>query len=135
VWTCASPTAGVHGVNTCKAPFARLNVDASDGASFYGAGTDGTMLLRYLFGFRDGNLTAGALGTNPQRNTAQIEAHFAENIDAFDVDGDGKTLPLTDGLMILRGMLGISGNALTVGAKQTARTDEAVLEMIARLTP
>jgi alpha-tubulin suppressor-like RCC1 family protein len=135
VWNCASTTAGANGVAACSAPFARLNVDASDGASFYSAGSDGTILLRYLFGFRDGNLTAGALGTNPQRNTAQIEAHFAENIDAFDVDGDGKTLPLSDGLMILRGMLGITGNALTVGAKQTARTDEAVLEMIARLKP
>ncbi|MBL8310281.1 MAG: hypothetical protein JNL19_07655 [Burkholderiales bacterium] len=35
-------------------------------------------------------------------------------------DGDGQSLAMTDGLLILRAMLGLSGDALTAGAVNTA---------------
>ncbi len=112
-----------------------LNVDDSDAATRYGPATDGVLLLRYLFGLRGAALTVGALGVNPQRSAAQIEAHIAANLAAFDVDGDTKVLAPTDGLMILRRLLGLSGTALTAGAKNSARSDADVAAAIDALKP
>ncbi|TAG78912.1 MAG: hypothetical protein EAZ21_11660 [Betaproteobacteria bacterium] len=126
-WFCSG--AATHAASVCKAPFARLNVDASDPASRYVAGNDGVMLLRYLFGFRGNSLTQnGALiGAGAVRNTAAlIEAHIEANLAQFDVDLDGSTLPLTDGVMILRRMLGLDGAALIAGAHRSVIADEAV---------
>ncbi len=129
-WFCQSTAApATHAAAVCKAPFARLNVDASDAASRYVAGNDGIMLLRYLFGFRGNALTQnGALiGAGAVRNAAAlIEAHIQANLAQFDVDLDGQTLPLTDGVMILRRMLGLDGAALIAGANQSIIADEAV---------
>lgn len=112
-----------------------LNIDDSDAATRYRPDTDGVLLLRYLFGLRGAALTAGALGSNPQRSSAQIEAHIAVNLAAFDVDGDTKVLATTDGLMILRRLLGLSGTALTAGAKNSARSDVDIAAAIDALKP
>lgn len=112
-----------------------LNIDDSDAATRYGPATDGVLLLRYLFGLRGAALTAGALGINPQRSAAQIEAHIFGNLAAFDVDGDSKVLATTDGLMILRRLLGLSGTALTAGVKNSARSDGDVAAAIDALKP
>jgi hypothetical protein len=37
-------------------------------------------------------------------------------IGVFDIDGDGDTDPLSDGLLVLRFMFGFSGQALVAGA-------------------
>ena len=107
-----------------------LNIDDSDAATRYRPDTDGVLLLRYLFGLRGAALTAGALGANPQRSAAQIEAHIFANLAAFDVDGDASVLATTDGLMILRRLLGLSGTALTAGAKNSARSDADIAAAI-----
>ncbi len=107
-----------------------LNLDGSDATSRFSPATSGVLLLRYLLGFRDSALTAGALGTNPQRSASQIAAHIAANLSAFDVDGDGKVLMSTDGVMILRRLLGLSGAALTNGAKNSARSDADIAAVI-----
>jgi hypothetical protein len=112
-----------------------LNIDDSDAPDVYSASTDGTLLLRYLLGLRGTALTAGALGTNARRDAAQIVTHIETYITLFDVDGDGQTRALTDGVMILRRMLGLSGSALTAGAKNSARTDDAVRDAIDALKP
>jgi hypothetical protein len=126
-WFCSG--SATHAAAVCKAPFARLNVDASNAATRYVAGNDGVMLLRYLFGFRGDALTQnGALiSAGAVRNSAAlIEAHIEANRAQFDVDLDGTTLPMTDGVMILRRMLGIDGAALIQGANQSVIADEAV---------
>ena len=112
-----------------------LNIDDSDAATRYRPATDGLLLLRYLFGLRGAALTAGALGVNPLRSAAQIEAHIAVNLAAFDVDGDTRVLATTDGLMILRRMLGLSGTALTAGAKNSLRGDADIAAAIDALKP
>jgi hypothetical protein len=112
-----------------------LNIDDSDAPDAYSAGTDGVLLLRYLFGLRGAALTQGATGTNPRRNTAQIEAYIAANLTAFDVDGDTTTKATTDGLLILRRLLGLSGPALTTGARNSSRTDTDVGIAIDALRP
>ncbi len=112
-----------------------LNIDDSDAPDIYSPSTDGTLLLRYLFGLRGSALTAGALGTNTRRNAGQIVTHIETYITLFDVDGDGQTRALTDGVMILRRMLGLSGSALTAGVKNSLRTDDAVRDAIDALKP
>ncbi len=112
-----------------------LNIDDSDAATQYSAATDGVLLIRYLFGLRGSALTDGALGTAPQRSAGQIEAHIAANLLSFDVDNDANVLPTTDGLMILRRLLGLSGSALTAGAKNSAKSDVDIAAAIDALKP
>ncbi len=112
-----------------------LNIDDSDAATQYAAATDGVLLVRYLFGLRGASLTASALGANPQRSDTEIEAHIAANLAAFDVDGDGRVLAATDGLLILRRLLGLSGPGLTAGAKNSLGSDADVAAFIDALKP
>jgi len=136
VLTAAQPV-GVPGPGVCNAPPATpiLNIDDSSAPDVYNAATDGLLLLRYLVGVRGAALVANATGTNPQRNAAQIEAHIAANLAAFDVDGDTQTLATTDGVLILRRLLGLSGPALTNGARNGARSDGDIAAAIDLLKP
>ncbi len=112
-----------------------LNIDNSAAPTVYDAATDGLLLMRYLLGLRGAELVAGALGTNPLRNATQIEAHIQTYLQRFDVDGDGLVRPQTDGLMIYRRLLGLSGAALTAGAKNSSRTDLDIANAIDALRP
>jgi len=128
----------VRGGQTFDGPLAGLpilNIDDSDAATQYAAATDGVLLMRYLFGLRGSALTMGALGNAPQRSAAQIETHIADNLLSFDVDNDTQVLPTTDRLMILRRLLGLSGTALTAGAKNSARSDVDIAAAIDALKP
>ena len=120
-----------------------LNIDNSAG-KIYDPATDGTLLMRYLLGQRGAALINNARGTGTSlRDAAEIEAYLAENLALFDVDGDGKTLPLTDGLMILRRMLNPGAvttdaaamAAITARAKQGSRSDAEVVNAIDALRP
>jgi hypothetical protein len=120
-----------------------LNIDNSAG-KIYDPATDGALLMRYLLGMRGTGLINNALATGTSlRDATQIEAYLAANLALFDVDGDGKTLALTDGLMILRRMLN-PGSAttdaaamatITTGAKQGSRSDVDVVKAIDALRP
>ncbi len=120
-----------------------LNIDNS-ASMVYDPATDGTLLVRYLFGMRGAALINNARGTGTSlRDAAQIEAYLAANIARFDVDGDGKTLPMTDGLMILRRMLSPAAittdaaamAAITAKAKMGGRSDVDVVNAIDALRP
>ncbi len=118
----------------CQVP--TLDIDNSSPSTKYDAATDGVLLLRYLLGLRGSALTSAALGATAQRNAAQIELYIAASLTAFDVDGDGLTLATTDGLMILRRLLGITNAAaITNGAKNSARSDADVRAAIEALMP
>ena len=92
-----------------------LNTDANNTIE---SSSDAMLILRYLLGYRGNALTEGALGANPTRTGAALETYLASlNLDA---DGDGQAHAMTDGLLILRAMLGLSGNALTAGAVNTS---------------
>jgi uncharacterized delta-60 repeat protein len=98
-----------------------LNVDANLVAT---SSTDALLLIRYFFGFRGGALIDGAIGQSATRDADQI-ANYLDTLKAdaarkLDVDGDGEANALTDGLLILRAMLGLSGDALIAGARNAA---------------
>ena len=79
--------------------------------------TDGLLMIRHLFGFSGTALINGAVAVGAERReAAEIESYLTENSAALDIDGDGKALPLTDGLLIIRYLFGFSGDALVQGA-------------------
>jgi hypothetical protein len=87
------------------AAFAPLNIDGST-ATVYDAATDGVMILRYLAGVRGDAISDGVIGGTATRTSAQI-ATYLENIKTqLDIDGDGVLNAATDGLLIVRFMVG-----------------------------
>ena len=104
-----------------------LDIDGDGQAT---ALTDGLLIIRYLFGFSGTALVAGALGSDAAVTTADaIVARLDSRKAAFDIDGDGSTLPLTDGLLIIRYLFGFQGSALVAGAvgDSAVRTDATTL--------
>ena len=126
-------TSGPSAISCAAMPV--LNIDNSDTTSTYQAATDGVMVMRYLLGLRDDAVTIGAHGNSPLRTDPQILAHLTTFNGVFDVDGDGKSLATTDGVMIVRRMLGLAGAALTAGARNSARSDADVALAIDALMP
>ena len=141
------------GIATCQVT---LNIDRSvtatfapasigtrildiDNNLFYGATTDGLMVLRYLFGLTGAAVSAGAVGSNPQRFAPEaITAYLGDVAPLLDVDGNGQLDALTDGLLILRYLLNVRGAALTqsaLGAGATRSTVQDVETYLAGLTP
>ena len=113
-----------------------LNVDNSNFITRYDAATDGVLILRYLLGYRDAALIANARGDGPQlRDATQIVTYLDSVRAQFDVDGDGQVYAMTDGLLILRRMLGLSGGALTSNAKVGVRSDVDIAAAIDALRP
>ena len=95
-------------------PFATLDIDA-DGSVL--PLTDGLLILRHLFGFTGSTLITGAVGGACTRCTAgDIQTYLGSIAAQLNVDGNGVTQPLTDGLLILRYLFGFSGSTLTTGA-------------------
>ena len=92
-----------------------LDIDQSGGAAPL---TDGLLLLRHRFGFSGPTLATGAIDTlNCMRcEGAAIDAFIDDHVAAFDIDGDGATEPLTDGLLALRYLFGFRGPTLVTGA-------------------
>jgi hypothetical protein len=84
--------------------------------------TDGLMIIRKLLGpaFDADALTFKAIGSGATRTTAEIHDFIQSGIDGgmLDIDKNGKTAPLTDGLMVIRRLLGpaFDGDALTFKA-------------------
>ncbi len=87
-----------------------------DNDGTFSAATDGVLLLRHLFGIRDATLTNSAVGANAERNAAAISSYVAALGNALDIDGDNAVNATTDGLLVLRYLLGLRGTALTNGA-------------------
>jgi hypothetical protein len=92
----------------------------------FGPNTDGLLVIRYLFGLTGTSLTNGALGagatvTDPAAILTWLTNHRAQ----FDVDGNGQTDAMTDGVLIIRYLLNLRGAALTTGALGAGATRDA----------
>lgn len=102
------------------------NLDADgDGARMFG--TDGALILRRMFGLTGAALTTGATHACVPRSAAGITS--AVVLSGFDIDGDGFTRPETDGLLLLRAMLGFRGESLIKDAISPTATRKTVLDI------
>ena len=126
-------TVPISGATTVSATFALssmgnriLDIDANSG---YDGATDGVLILRYLFGLTGSALTANALGVGftPARVAdPALRNYLIDILPYLDVDGNGKVDALTDGLMIMRKLLGQTGSAITTNAMGTGATRNAL---------
>jgi hypothetical protein len=116
-----------------------LDVDASGNVTTYDALTDGLLVIRYLFGLTGTALTNGALGgTATRTDPAAIKSYLDGIRTQLDVDGSGQADALTDGLLIIRYLFGLRGNALIAGAvdpQATRMTAPAIATYIQSLMP
>lgn len=81
--------------------------------------TDGLLVIRYLFGFSGDALVADAVGESAKLiDSSEIQSYLSavEEASILDIDGNGDADALTDGLLLIRGLFGFSGDALIVGA-------------------
>lgn len=105
----------------------------------YDALTDGLIVIRYLFGLRGPALTANAIGDGATRTDPAVIAAFLDDLlPMLDIDGNGRSDALTDGLMFLRYLFSIRGNPLTanaLGDGATRTTPDAVEAAILVLLP
>jgi len=101
-------------------PKVTLDIDRNNS---YDALTDGMLIVRHLSGLDSTALVGGALGANATRFLAADIAQYIDGIKpALNVDGDLLSESPTDGLLVLRYMLGLRGTALTTGALGASAT-------------
>lgn len=119
----ATCTVSISGAASVTATFALSPVSARildiDANNAYDAATDGVLILRHLFGLTGVALTNNALGTgfDPARVADPALRNYLINVLPYlDVDGNGQVDALTDGLMILRALLGLTDAQITLNA-------------------
>ena len=77
--------------------------------------SDGLMILRHLLGMQGTALTQKAMSPMGSRSTSAAVAAWIERgrqENWLDFDGDGRTTALGDGLLLMRAMFGMKGDAL-----------------------
>jgi hypothetical protein len=94
-----------------------------DGNGTADALTDGLMLLRYAFGLTGAAVTDGAIAGDSPMSSEEVLAALETASSSFaDIDGNGNVDALTDGLMLLRYLFGLSGASLIDSAVATGAT-------------
>ncbi|MDA9008037.1 hypothetical protein N9J18_02235, partial [Porticoccaceae bacterium] len=110
-----------------------------DGNGTADALTDGLMLLRYAFGLSGSAVTDGAIAGDSPMSSEEVLAALETASGSFaDIDGNGVVDALTDGLMLLRSLFGLTGDAVISGAvgNGATRTTAADIEAyIDSMTP
>ena len=116
---------------SCKSGCFSFDIDENSQAK---ALTDGLLVIRHLFGFTGDALATGAISTDATRDRAEdISALLADADSELDIDGNGESKALSDGLLLIRYLFGFTGDALTVGAigegatRDTSETIEAYI--------
>ncbi len=95
-----------------------VDADANNNLS---AMTDGVLALRWMLGMTGTAATRGATGASPGRTDPTL---IADHLVAqrMDIDGDSSVDAVTDGLLLLRSLLGFSGDAVIAGALSPCAT-------------
>ena len=139
--TCVVPISGATAVSATFALSSAvgpriLDIDANNQ---YDRLTDGLMVLRYLFGLTGEAVTTGAVGAAANRtDPTQIGIYLNDIRPYLDADGNGAVDALTDGLLIIRDLFGLTGTALTqgaIGAGAMRTTGAAVQSYLMTLKP
>jgi hypothetical protein len=94
-------------------PHASLDID---GNGEFDALTDGLLIIRSFFGITNDALIAEAVGDNSSYSSApEIQSRIDSFQPSLDIDNNGETDALSDGLIILRYLFGISSSSLIDG--------------------
>lgn len=105
------------GTGTLTARLRNGSVLDIDGNGKFDALTDGLMTLRHLFGLSGASLTSGATVSGATRTGATAVLSYLDGINPqLDIDGDGKSDALTDGVLLIRYLFGLRGASLVSGA-------------------
>ena len=97
--------------------------------------TDGLLVLRHEFGLEGAALTSGALAQDAAVTSPDaIASYINQRTARFDLDGNGSLDALTDGLLLLRYLFGLSGETMTNGVVGTGATRDNYAEIIAHIT-
>lgn len=101
-----------------------------DGNGAADALTDGLLLLRHAFGLTGSTLTDDAISADSPLSPDEVELKVEDVYEIADIDSNGSVDALTDGLMLLRYLFGLTGNSITEGAvaNNATRTDAADIE-------
>ena len=121
---------------SCRSGCFSFDIDENSEAK---ALTDGLLVIRHLFGFTGDALATGAISTDATRDRAEdISELLAGANSELDIDGNGESKALSDGLLLIRYLFGFTGDALTVGAigeGATRDTSEAIEAYISDRVP
>jgi hypothetical protein len=114
-----------------------LDVDTSVTTTKYHAFTDGALVMRFLLGLRGQSLTRGVKSNAAIRTDSEIETQLTSlrDLGKLDVDGNGQTRAETDGLLVLRYLLGYRGQRLITGVNGGTLTAQQIETNIAALLP
>ena len=121
---------------SCRSGCFSFDIDENSEAK---ALTDGLLVIRHLFGFTGDALATGAISTDATRDRAgDISALLADADRELDIDGNGESKALSDGLLLIRYLFGFTGDALIVGAigeGATRDTSQAIEAYISDRVP
>ena len=107
-----------------------------DGSTHSGALTDGLLVLRSLLGLSGASLVNGATGLGATRTSdTQVGDYLTDVRPILDVDGNGQTDALTDGLLIIRYLFGLRGDSLIAGAVGPGATRKTNVAIEAYIQP
>jgi hypothetical protein len=128
---CALPmsnAASVSGTFAPDVPVLSLDIDGNDVADVL---SDGLLMIRYLTSLDGAALVSSAIGTGtPSRTTSEAVLQYLNNLrPLLDVDGNGLVDAQTDGLMLLRYLFGLRGDALIAGALGVGARRTTALEI------
>ena len=110
-----------------------------DGNENYDALTDGLLLLRGMFGLDGSALVTGTIASDATyTESVDIESRIETLGELADIDGNGDIDALTDGLLTLRYLFGLQGDALINGVvanDATRTTAEEIESYLGSLAP
>jgi hypothetical protein len=109
-----------------------------DGNGQADALTDGLILLRHAFGLRGASLTENVMAADSTMTSDEVQVAVENALVIADVDGDGNVDALTDGLIVLRYMFGLTGEYLidsVVSANATRASGESIGQYIELFMP
>ena len=109
-----------------------------DGDLRYDALTDGLLVLRGMFGLDGTSLVTGTVSADAQFVSPEEIIQRTNRLNLLlDVDGNEQIDALTDGLLVLRYLFGLSGDTLTAGvvASDAIRSTEEILNHLSDIQP
>ena len=127
-YTVPASASTITAIFTAGAFVPSLDVDNDDR---FDAATDGLLILRYLLGYRGAALVADAVAAAgaERASAAAIEGYLAAVLPDLDIEGDNLRLATTDGLLIIRHLLGLTDDtALTSGAARPGSRNVAQMK-------